>query len=97
MEHRLIDTYIGKVGNLFAFFLVPCSLLYLLAHERRALCEPGLLVLLCYFVVVPSTTLRFESRTSSHLARVSIAAIIITVPESDLVDVTGRVDEHESM
>lgn len=61
-----IDTYIGTVGTLF---VLPCSLFIVISFGARAwgIVWARLAVLSCYFVVVPSTTLGFEPRTSSRL------------------------------
>ena len=53
-----IDTYIGTVGTLL-FFLVPCSLLSLLAHERRALCDPSFLS--CLVILLSCHQPRWDS------------------------------------
>ena len=61
-----IDTYIGTVGTLF---VLPCSLFIVISFGARAwgIVWARLAILSCYFVVVPSTTLGFEPRTSSCL------------------------------
>ena len=89
-------THILERLELSLFFLVPCSLLSLLVHERGALCEPGLLS--CLVILLLCHRPRWDSnRGPAHVCtRVNIAAIIIAAPESDLADVTGRVDERES-
>ena len=65
-------------------------------HERGALCEPGLLS--CLAILLLCHRPRWGStRGPAHVCtRVNIAAIIIAAAESNLADVTGRVDEHES-
>ena len=77
--------------ELSLFFLVPCSLLSLLVHERGALCEPGLLS--CFVILLLCHRPHWDSnRGPAHVyTRVNIAAIIIAPPESDLADVTCNV------